>query len=214
MTTQRDVAVFVGSLRKGSFNRMVANAMAELAPPGLKLEIVEIRDLSLYDQDLDASPPAQWVALKERIRRADAVLFVTPEYNRSVPGVLKNAIDIASRPYGQSAWDGKPGGVVSVSPSAIGGFGANHHLRQSLVFLNVPAMQQPEAYIGNAAALFDDAGKLVKADTRDFMTKFMLAFAAWVEAQRASGAKASSPEATAPATAKQSLASVSGPRAP
>src|SRR5512138_3676265 len=121
---------------------MTARALAALAPPQLALEIVEIRDLPLYDADLDgASPPAAWIAFRDRIRRADAVLFVTPEYNRSVPGALKNALDVGSRPYGQSAWDRKPGAVISVSPGAIGGFGANHHLRQSLVFLDMPALQ-------------------------------------------------------------------------
>lgn len=178
--TQRYVAVLVGSLRKGSFNRMTANALIELAPDLLKLEIAEIRDLPLYDQDLDANPPSQWVTFKSRIATADAVLFITPEYNRSVPGVLKNAIDIGSRPYGQSAWNGKPAGVISVSPGAIGGFGANHHLRQSLVFLNMPAMQQPEAYIGNCATLFDENGKLSNDSTRKFLKGFLDAFANWV----------------------------------
>ncbi len=177
----RYVAVVVGSLRKGSFNRMTANALTELAPESLKLEIAEIGDLPLYDQDLDSSPPAEWVAFKERIAGADAVLFITPEYNRSVPGVLKNAIDVASRPYGKSAWNGKPAGVISVSPGAIGGFGANHHLRQSLVFLNMPAMQQPEAYIGNCAALFDEHGKLTNESTRKFLKGFLDAFATWVD---------------------------------
>src|SRR5262245_35117540 len=143
MTARRDVAVVVGSLRQGSFNRMMAHNLAELAPPSLKLEIVEIRELPLYDQDLDAAPPAPWTAFRERIRRADAALFVTPEYNRSVPGVLKNAVDVASRPYGHSAWDGKPSAVISVSAGALGGFAANHALRQSFVFLNMPCMPQP-----------------------------------------------------------------------
>lgn len=178
----RDVAVVVGSLRKGSFSRMMAHALAAAAPASLRLEIAEIRDLGLYDQDLDANPPAPWLAFKARIARASGVLFVTPEYNRSVPGVLKNAIDIASRPYGQSAWSGKPAGVVSVSPGAIAGFGANHHLRQSLVFLDMPVLQQPEAYIGGAATLFDASGKLTNESTREFATKFMQAFAAWIEA--------------------------------
>ena len=115
------------------------------------------------------------------MKAADAVLFVTPEYNRSVPGVLKNAIDVGSRPYGQSAWEGKPGAVISVSPGGIGAFGANHHLRQSLVFLNVPAMQQPEAYIGQAGDLFDEQGNLKNDKRREFFTKFMQAFAAWIE---------------------------------
>ena len=117
---------------------------------------------------------------RESLKKFDAVLFITPEYNRSVPAVLKNAIDVGSRPYGQSAWDGKPGAVMSVSPGAIGGFGANHHLRQSLVFLNVPIMAQPEAYIGSAANLFDEKGNLVNDSTREFITKFMQSFAAWV----------------------------------
>jgi chromate reductase len=178
---KRDVAVIVGSLRKGSLNRMAARALAALAPEPLALEVVEIRDLPLYDQDLEAAPPAAWTAFRDRIRRADAVLFVTPEYNRSVPGALKNAIDVASRPYGQSAWAKKPAAVVSVSPGAIGGFGANHHLRQSLVFLDMPALQQPEAYVGGAAALFDDQGNLELEATREFLRKFLDAFAAWIE---------------------------------
>ena len=174
------VAVFVGSLRKESFNRKTALALAEIAAPRLKLEIVETGHLSPYNQDLDGNPPADWTALKGWITSADAVLFVTPEYNRSVPGVLKNAIDIASRPYGQSAWDGKPGAVISVSPGAIGGFGANHHLRQSLVFLNVPLLSQ-EAYIGNAFALFDDGGELVNESTAEFLKGFGASFSAWIE---------------------------------
>ena len=181
MANQRRVAVLVGSLRKGSLNRKLAQAMVASAPAQLALEIVEIRDLPLYNQDDDADPPAASKAFKEKIAAADAVLFVTPEYNRSVPGVLKNAIDVASRPYGQSAWNGKPAGVVSVSPGAIGGFGANQHLRQSLVFLNMPVLQQPEAYIGGAGDLFDDAGAIRKPDTKQFVDKFLAAFAAWVE---------------------------------
>jgi chromate reductase len=181
MSTTRDVAVLVGSLRKDSLNRKVALALAAMAPAGLELELVEIGQLPLYDQDLDGQPPAPWVAFRERIRRADAVLFVTPEYNRSVPGALKNAIDVGSRPYGKSAWDGKPGAVVSASPGAIGGFGANHHLRQSLVFLNVPVLQQPEAYLGGVDKLFDERGGLANESTRGFLLKFLTAFAAWIE---------------------------------
>ena len=175
-----DIAVLVGSLRKDSFNRKMANALAKMSAPSLKLDIVEIGDQPLYNQDLDASPPPQWVALRNRVRAAHGVLFVTPEYNRSVPGVLKNAIDIASRPYGQSAWDRKPAGVISLSLGGIGAFGANHHLRQSLVYLNMPTMQQPEAYIGGAATLFDTDGNLVKDDTRKFLEGFLKAFTAWV----------------------------------
>src|SRR4029077_6882196 len=123
--------------------------MREIAPAALKLEIVEFRDLPLFNQDDEADPSPASVTFKGRIRKADAVLFVTPEYNRSVPGALKNAIDVGSRPHGKSVWNGKPGAVISVSPGGVGGFGANHHLRQSLVFLNVPLLTQ-EAYIGNA----------------------------------------------------------------
>jgi chromate reductase, NAD(P)H dehydrogenase (quinone) len=182
MDSVRDVAVLVGSLRKESFNRKMAHALAEVASPSLKLEIVEIGNLPLYSQDIDENPPAEWTAFRERIKRADAVLFVTPEYNRSVPAPLKNAIDVGSRPYGQSAWTGKPGAVVSVSPGAIGAFGANHHLRQSMVFLNVPMMQQPEAYIGGADKLFDASGKLTNDSTRQFVQKFMQSFADWITA--------------------------------
>src|SRR5271167_3510170 len=177
-----DVAVIVGSLRKDSVNRKVANALAELAPAELKLSIVEIGQLPLYNQDGDENPPAEWTAFRERISAADAVLFVTPEHNRSMPAALKNALDVGSRPYGKSAWSGKPGAVVSASPGAIGGFGANHHLRQSLVFLNIPAMAQPEAYISGADKLFDANGKLVNDGTRKFLQGFMQTYAAWIAA--------------------------------
>jgi chromate reductase len=177
----KKIAVFVGSLRKDSFNRKMAKALMALAPESLMLEILEIGGLQLYNQDLEEATPAAWKEFRERLKGFDGVLFVTPEYNRSVPAVLKNAIDVASRPYGKSVWSGKPGAVVSVSPGALGGFGANHHLRQSLVFLNVPAMQQPEAYINDAAKLFDESGNLANESTRDFLRKFMTAFAEWVE---------------------------------
>jgi chromate reductase len=180
MSTPRDVAVIVGSLRKDSFNRKMAKAMAAMAPPVLKLEIVEIGQLPLYNQDFDPSPPKEVTDFKQRIARCDAVLFVTPEYNRSVPGALKNAIDCGSRPYGKSAWNGKPGAVMSLSPGAIGAFGANHHLRQSLVFLNVPLLSQ-EAYIGNAYALFDENGELINEATAEFLRAYGQAFAQWIE---------------------------------
>jgi chromate reductase len=175
-----DVAVIVGSLSKTSVNRKVANALAEVAPASLKLTQVEIGDLPLYNQDLDSAPPAPWAQFRARIKAADAVLFVTPEHNRSVPAALKNAIDVGSRPYGHAVWTGKPGAVISASPSAIGGFGANHHLRQSLVFLNVPTLQQPEAYIGGADKLFDAEGKLTNDGTRKFFTTIMETYAKWV----------------------------------
>jgi chromate reductase len=184
MPAPYDVAVLVGSLRRESFTRKIAKALIGLAPDTLKLEIVEIASLPLYNQDLDESdPPEAWRAFRARIAPADAVLFATPEYNRSVPAPLKNAIDVGSRPYGHSVWSGKPGAVVSVSPGAIGGFGANHHLRQTLVFLNVPPLQQ-EAYIGNVTSLLNEAGELTNESTRKFLQGYMQAFADWIAAQR------------------------------
>jgi chromate reductase len=182
MSTARDIAVLVGSLRKGSHNRKLALALQRLAPERLKLELVEIGHMPFYDEDIDAQPPSAWTAFRERIRAADALLFVTPEYNRSVPAALKNALDVGSRPYGKSVWGGKPGAIVSASPGAIGGFGANHHLRQSMVFLNVPIMQQPEAYIGGVDKLFDAQGNLINEGTSKFLGTFMNAFGDWIEA--------------------------------
>jgi chromate reductase len=179
MSQVRNVAVVVGSLRKDSVSRKLAKAFAAVNP-GLKFNIVEIADLPHFDQDLESDPPAQWVRFRNEIAAADAVLFVTPEFNRSVPGALKNAIDVGSRPYGSSVWNGKPGAVISLSPGAIGGFGANHHLRQSLVFLNVPLLSQ-EAYVSNAYALFDDAGELVNEGTTEFLKSYGAQFAAWIE---------------------------------
>ena len=182
MPTQKDIAVLVGSLRRESFSRKTARALQALAPASLKLEIVEIGDLAMYNEDVEKSgAPAPWTAFRQRIKAADGLLFVTPEYNRSVPAVPKNAIDVGSRPYAQGAWNGKPGAVVSVSPGALGGFGANHHLRQSLVFVDVLTMQQPEAYISAAATLFDASGALTSQTAREFLAKFVEAFARWVE---------------------------------
>ncbi|WP_373377937.1 NADPH-dependent FMN reductase [Cupriavidus nantongensis] len=181
MSDPRDVVVLVGSLRKESYNRKLAKALIALAPAQLRLEIVEIGSLELYNQDLDDKPTQAWTAFRDRIRRADAVLFVTPEYNRSVPAPLKNAIDVGSRPYGSSVWDGKPGAIISASPGAIGGFGANHHLRQSLVFLNIPILQQPEAYISGVDKLFDEQGGIANESTKGFLGKFMTTFGAWIE---------------------------------
>jgi chromate reductase, NAD(P)H dehydrogenase (quinone) len=178
----KNVAVLIGSLRKDSLNRKMANALIAMAPPSLALKEAPIRDLPLYDSDLEgANVPAAWTAFRQHVKAADAVLFVTPEYNRSVPGGLKNAIDVGSRPYGSSVWGGKPGAVVSVSPGAIGGFGANHNLRQSFVFLDIVPLQQPEAYVGSAGKLFAADGSIVVAETRDFMAKYLDAFAKWIE---------------------------------
>jgi chromate reductase len=182
----RDVVVLVGSLRKASFNRKMARALREIAAGTLALDEVAIGDLPLYNEDLEADVPPAWARLRDRVRPADAVLFVTPEYNRSVPGLLKNAIDVGSRPYGKSVFSRKPAAVVSVTGGALGAFGANHHLRQSLVFLDMPTLQQPEMYIGGAAKLFDQDGRLTSDDTRAFLKKFSDAFAAWIERTRQS----------------------------
>jgi chromate reductase len=177
----RDVVVLVGSLRKASFNRKMAHALREIAAGTLALDEIPIGDLPLYNEDLEAAPPDAWLRFRDRVRKADAVLFVTPEYNRSVPGVLKNAIDVGSRPYGKSVFSRKPAAVVSVTGGALGAFGANHHLRQSLVFLDMPALQQPEMYIGGAPKLFDQDGRLTNDDTRALLKKFVEAFASWIE---------------------------------
>ena len=145
------------------------------------MHFVEIGDLPLYNQDLEQDPPSAWIRFRDEVRPCDGVLFATPEYNRSVPGVLKNAIDVGSRPYGKSVWDKKAGAVISVSPGAVGGFGANHHLRQSMVFLNVPMMQQPEAYCRGADKLVDETGAFATEETRAFMKSFIEAYALWVE---------------------------------
>ena len=179
-----DVAVLVGSLRKESLTRKVAMAIKGLAPPSLALEIVEIRDLPMYDQDLETETPRAWVDFRDRIRRADALLFATPEYNRSIPGCLKNAVDVGSRPPGNTVFNGKPGAIVSVTPYGLGAFGANHHLRQALVYVNVLTMAQPEAYISQAGDLVDENFRITKDSSREFFTKFLNAFAAWIELTR------------------------------
>jgi len=181
MAKTRTVAVIVGSLRKESFSRKLAHAIAAVAPTNLKFDFVDIGGLELFDQDLEPTPTAAWTAFRDRVRAADAVLFVTPEYNRGLPGSLKNAIDVGSRPYGQSVFNGKPAAVVGNSPGAMGGFGAANQLRQSLVFLNMPVLQQPEAYVGGAGDLFDESGGVKKPDTKKFLDTFLTAFAAWVE---------------------------------
>ena len=179
----KKIAVIVGSLRKASWTRKLAKAMIKLAPASLTLEIVEISELPLYNQDFDdeGHPPQAWTTFREHLKGFDGFLFATPEYNRSIPSPLKNAIDVGSRPYGKSVWDGKPGAVISCSPGAIGGFGANHNLRQALVFLNVPCLQQPEIYIAAVNKIFDAESNISKEDTRKFLQTFMDAFAKWVE---------------------------------
>jgi chromate reductase len=184
MTSEKSVkkiAIVVGSLRKDSYSGKLAKAMSQLAEGKLDMEVVEIRDLPMYDQDIDTeTPPPAYTAFRERIRAADGVLFITPEYNRSVPGALKNAIDVGSRPYGKAAWANKPCAIVSQSPGALGGFGANHAVRQTLVFLNMPCMQMPEAYIGGIAGKFEGE-RLTDDGLRSFLQEFMECFATWVE---------------------------------
>jgi chromate reductase len=181
MSRTFDVAVLVGSLRRASITRKAALALMAAAPASLQCRMVAI-DLPLYNEDLEAAPPPSWTQFRREMASADAVLFATPEYNRSMPGNLKNAVDVGSRPYGHSIWDAKPAAIVSVSPGKIGGMGANLALRQALVFINTPVMQQPEAYIGGAADLFDDDGTVKNADTAKFLGAYMTAFAKWAAA--------------------------------
>ena len=179
--SKKKIAVIVGSLREGSYNRKLALDAIKLQPDTLDMEIVEIGQLAHYNEDLDNNnPPAEWVEFRKKIKEADGYLFFTPEYNRSIPGVLKNAIDVASRPYGQNNWGGKPGAVVSSSISALGGEAANHVLRQPMVFVDVYMMQQPEAYIGNTTTLFNEQGEIANPDTRGFLDNWLKAFEAWV----------------------------------
>jgi chromate reductase len=181
----KTVAVLVGSLRRDSLSKKTAAAIASLSAADTKFELVPIGDLPLYNEDLDTdTPPAQWTEFRRRVKAADAVLFVTPEYNRSLPGALKNALDVGSRPYGHNVFDGKPGAVVSISVGGIGGFGANHHLRQSLVFLNVLTLQQPEGYVGNAGALFDAEGRVNNPGTETLLRNFATAFDRWIDKHR------------------------------
>lgn len=178
---QIDVSVLSGSLRQKSFARQAARALASLAPAGMSFDFIEIGELPHYNEDLEVDPPSAYTRFRSTITASDAVLFVTPEFNRSVPGVLKNAVDVGSRPWGKSVWAGKPAAVVSVSPGALGGFGANQHLRQVLVGVGVAAMPHPEAYVGGAAALFDASGALVDAKTREFLGGFVAAFRVWIQ---------------------------------
>src|SRR5881275_3524267 len=176
------IAIIVGSLREGSINRKVARSICALRDDNLDCSMIEIGDLPLYNQDLDGNPPEQWVRFRREVRPADGVLFVSPEYNRGIPGVLKNAIDVGSRPYGQSVFDKKPAAVVTASPGGIGGFGANHQLRQACVFLNMPVMQQPEAYLGHVTDdSFDETGCLKDGPLKDLVATLAHAFHDWVE---------------------------------
>ena len=180
MNEPLDVVAVVGSLRRDSYTRRITRALAGMAVPGMRVEIVNIADVSLYNQDYEPSPPQAWVDFRARIKRADAVLFATPEYNRSVPACLKNALDVGSRPSGHSVWRGKPAAVLSASPGALGGFGANQHLRQSLVSLNMPTMPQPEVYISHSDQALDELGQFTNPATRERCAAFIQAFETWV----------------------------------
>jgi chromate reductase len=183
MAAPHNVVVIVGSLRKESFTLKIANALAKMAPDTLKLNIVTLHDLSFFNQDLEATPPADWLAFREKLQKSNAVLFVTPEYNRSIPGVLKNAIDVGSRPYGKSAFNGKPIGIVSNSPGPLGGVSAAKHLQNILPGISGQIMQQPETYLNAVGDAFDDKGALVKESLQKALKQYVDAFAAFVEKQ-------------------------------
>ena len=181
-TGKHRIGIIVGSLRRDSINRRIARSIAAIAGDWLDCDFIEIGDLPLYNQDDDGNPSPAVVAFRDRVRAVDGILFVSPEYNRGIPGVLKNAIDIGSRPYGQSVWDKKPAAVVTASPGAIGGFGSNHQLRQSAVFLNMPMMQQPESYLGHITdESFEADGQLKAGPLQDLVTKMAHAFADWID---------------------------------
>ena len=181
--SNKNIGIIVGSLRRGSFCRSVAKAAASLAPEGLSFQFIEIGDLPMFNQDFDddGNTPEAWTKFRSQVKEADGFLFVTPEYNRSMPAVLKNALDVASRPYGSNAWSGKPGAVISATPGTLGAFGANHHLRQVMMFLNILPLQQPEAYLANVAALLDENGELTDERPRSCLKDFMAAFSSWVD---------------------------------
>ncbi|EJF90348.1 NADPH-dependent FMN reductase [Bartonella tamiae] len=181
MTKQYKVAVVIGSIRKESYSRKLGKALIGLKPADFTLDFVEIDDLPLYNEDLEtANPPKEWTRFRDEMKTVDAIIFITPEYNRSIPGVMKNAIDVGSRPYGQGIWNGKPAIIISISQGALGGFGANHQLRQALVFNDVLTMQQPEAYIGHIQNIVTDDGQAVNDDSKTFLTNILQAFDGWV----------------------------------
>jgi len=197
------IAIIVGSLREGSLNRKMARSICAIRGDNLDCAMIEIGDLPLYNQDLDSNPPEQWTRFRDQVRPADGVLFVSPEYNRGIPGVLKNAIDVGSRPYGQSVFDKKPAAIITVSPGAIGGFGANHQIRQSCVFLNMPMMQQPEAYLGGVTDnSFGPNGELKEGPLKELVTKLAHAFHDWVDMIHRSRAALAEDSAHANAAAK------------
>ena len=176
-----NIVVIVGSLRKESFTLKIANALARLAPASLKLDVVTLNGISFFNQDLEATPPADWVAFREKIQKSDGVIFVTPEYNRAIPGVLKNAIDVASRPYGKSSFLGKPMGIISNSPGPLGGVSAAKTLQNILPGISGPILGQPEIYLNGVGDAFDDKGELTKDSLKTVLKQYIDAYAAFVE---------------------------------
>ena len=181
MATPHNIVVIVGSLRKEAFSLKIANALAKLAPDTLKLNVVTLHDISFFNQDLEANPPADWLKFRETLQKSNGVLFVTPEYNRSIPGVLKNAIDVGSRPYGKSSFNGKPTGIVSNSPGPLGGVSAAKHLQQILPGISGPIMQQPEIYLNGVGDAFDDKGNLAKDALQKVLQQYIDAYAAFID---------------------------------
>ncbi|MFR9166297.1 MAG: NADPH-dependent FMN reductase [Dysgonomonas sp.] len=181
--SKKVIGILIGSLRRESYNKKIARHIVKLSPDGFEFRILEIGDLPLYNQDYDddGKAPESYNEFRKTAREIDGFIFVTAEYNRSVPAVLKNALDVGSRPYGKSVWDGKPGAIISSSIGGIGGFGANHHLRQSMTFLNVLMLQQPESYIGNVAELMDDKGNITNQRTIESLQNFVDAYIKWVK---------------------------------
>ena len=177
------IVTLVGSLRKESFSLKIANALAKLAPASLKLEVTTLHGISFFNQDLEAAPPADWLAFREKLQKSNGVLFVTPEYNRSISGVLKNAIDVGSRPYGKSSFLGKPVGIISNSPGPLGGVSAAKHLQNILPGISGPIMGQPETYLNGVGDSFNEKGELTKESLQKVLETFLAAFAAWVEKQ-------------------------------
>lgn len=181
--SKRKIGIIVGSARKASFCQSIAREAVTYLPDNYEVNFLEIKDLPLFNQDYDdeGTTPESWKEFRKQVEQMDAYLFFTPEYNRSFPPLLKNALDIASRPHGQNQWSGKPGAVVGVSPGAMGAFGSCQHLRQVLAFLNILIMNQPEAYINDVAACLDENGKVTARRTQDFLKKIMEAYVNWVE---------------------------------
>jgi chromate reductase len=181
MASPYNIVVIVGSLRKESFTLKIANALRKLAPDTVKLDVTTLHGISFFNQDLEAAPPADWVAFREKLQKSNGILFVTPEYNRSISGVLKNAIDVGSRPYGKSSFNGKPTGIVSNSPGPLGGVNAAKHLQNILPGICGPILQQPEIYLNAVGDAFDDKGELIKESMQKVLKQYIEAFAAHVE---------------------------------